>query len=94
MQPFGQAMTSMKSNCSSPDSTLAMSRSALARPLATAMRMVRSPAVTVNALMPSSPRTPHSAMVCRVLGLASSSTRRMTASVTPPVTPKMTPAPV
>ena len=94
MQPFGQAITSMKSKYSSPLSTFSMSLSALPRPFATAIFKLRSPALTWKALMPSRPRTPHSAIVLMVSGDASARTRRMTASVTPPVTPKMTPAPV
>ena len=87
-------MTSTKSYCTSPLSIFSMSLSALARPFATAMRRVRSPAVTSKVLMPSRPRTPHSATEAIVAVDLSARTLRMTASVTPPVTPKMTPAPV
>ena len=94
MQPFGQAMTSMKWKNSSPRSTFSMSLSALPRPFATAMRSVVSPAVTSNAFIPSSPRTPHSATDAISYSVHAPRTWRMTASVTPPVTPKITPAPV
>ena len=44
-------------------------------------------------MIPSSPRTPHSAISCMVSLLWSGVRRRRTASVTPPVTPKITPPP-
>ena len=87
-------MTSTRSKYSRPASMSSSSFWAFTRPWTTAIRRARSPTGNVTARMVSLPRMPENSMAWRVFLDLSSTTRRATASATPPVVPKITAAPV